>query len=352
MHVVSKHLASGKFRAYAYAWRGGPRVGQADGVTKKAAQTALERALGTEDGLAKIAAAQGSEAASKRSPRPSLALVSGLVTRYLDSAEFNKLAARTKKDYRRHLDAYREAFGDWRFSLFEDPRIATDLASWRDEIGGRQGDYRMSVVSALFSWARSRGITTAQPTEAIRKIYQADRSGNIWTDGQLAQLLGHASPEMGWAIRLACETGFRQGDLRALPWSAVSDLSIRFKTSKRGKQVIIPITPAIRTLLNEIPVRSPIILTSSNGNAWSEGGLRSSFRRTKIRARLGELDLTWHDMRGTAVTKLYVAGLRTRDLARIFGWSEDAIEALLARYVSEEEVVKDMLTRMNKEPKL
>ena len=72
MHVVSKKLASGGFRAYAYAWRGGPRVGQADGVTKKAAQAALERVLGTEDGLAKIAAAQGSEAASKRSPRPCL----------------------------------------------------------------------------------------------------------------------------------------------------------------------------------------------------------------------------------------------------------------------------------------
>ena len=146
---------------------------------------------------------------------------------------------------------------------------------------------------------------------------------------------------------MAVETGLRQGDLIRLPWSAVSDLSIQVKTSKRGKHVIIPVTEPLRSLLAEIPRRSPVLLTSAKGTPWTSSGLQTAFQRA--RGAAGIEGLHWHDFRGTAVTRLAKSNLTLRDIARIIGWSEARVEAIMARYVSADALALDMLRRMNQE---
>lgn len=345
MHTPSRKLANGTWRAYAYAWRGGPQIAIATGPTREAALTALSVETSKPQMLAKLSAALE---AKDQTARPSINYISGLVLRYLESPEYANKEKRTRADYLKHLNLFRDEFGTWRTALFEDPRLAQDLTDWRDGFNSpRQGDMQMQVISILFSWARSRGLTQAKPTEAISKIYSADRSDLIWSNEQLASVLKHSPGPLSWAIRLAVETGLRQGDLLTLPWSAVSDVAIQVKTNKRGKHVIIPITPAIRETLEAIPRVSPTILTSSTGRPWNDSGLRSSFHRAKARA--GITDRTWHDFRGTAVTRLYGTGLTLRDLARIFAWSENRIEAILSRYVSADAVAIDMLNRISQE---
>lgn len=345
MWTATKRLADGRTVYYAYAWRGGPLIAKGAGVTTQAARADLERILALPETMAKFAAAKDAQTIR---PAPSVAYVEGLVIAFLKSPEFGNLKGGTQKDYRRYLDAFRTEFGDWRVALFEDPRIAQDLAEWRDGANGaRTGDLRMAVVSRLFGWARSRGLTTARPTDALERIHKADRSDLIWTPDDLAKLLS-ASPEpLRLAIRLAVETGLRKGDLIALPWSAVSDLSIRWRTSKRGKDTVIPVTPALRTLLAEIPRKSPVILTSSAGRPWTSTGLDTAFGRARDRA--GIADLRWHDLRGTAVTRLAATRLTLRDIARIIGWSEARVEGIMARYVSADALAAEMLTRMGGE---
>ena len=293
MHTPSRKLANGQYRAYAYAWRGGPQIARAEGATKSAAMTALSAILAKPETLAKLTSAL--ELKSQKA-RPSVNFISGLALRYLESPEYAGKAKRTRADYLKHISLFRAEFGDWRTALFEDPRIAQDLADWRDSFNSqRQGHMQMQVISILFAWARSRGITRANPTEAISRIYSADRSDLIWSDEQLHSVLKCAAGPLSWAIRLAAETGLRQGDLLTLPWSAVSEVAIQVKTSKRGKRVIIPITPGIRAVLDEITKRSPIVLTSATGKPWTQDGLRSSFHRAKARA--GIEGRTWHDFR-------------------------------------------------------
>jgi transposase len=43
--------------------------------------------------------------------------------------------------------------------------------------------------------------------------------------------------------------------------------------------------------------------------------------------------LHFHDLRGTAATRFYVAGLSTRVIAKILAWSEDQVERIIRRYV-------------------
>ena len=67
----------------------------------------------------------------------------------------------------------------------------------------------------------------------------------------------------------------------------------------------------------------------------------------RARAKAGiTRPLTFHDLRGTAATRFAVAGLSTREIAQIMGWSEKDTEALLARYVSGEAIAKAMLSRL------
>lgn len=345
MRTATKRLADGRIAYYAYAYRGGPLIAKGEGATKDEARKALDAELALPANMAKLAAARDAEAIV---PAPSVNYVEGIVRAYLKSPEFEKLSGSTKTAYRHALDKFRAEFGDWRTSLFEDPRIAQDMADWRDSAAGaRAGDMRISVISRLFGWARTRGITTAHPTESLERIYKADRSDKVWDDKSLSAVIS-ASPEpLTWAIRLAVCTGLRQGDLISLPWSAVSDVAIRWRTSKRKKDAIIPITPQLRELLDEIPRRSPIVLTSSTGKPWTSDGLRTSFGKAKDKA--GIEGLRWHDFRGTAVTHLAKTRLRTRDIARIIGWSEAKVEGIMARYVSTDVLVEDMLRRMNGE---
>jgi integrase len=54
----------------------------------------------------------------------------------------------------------------------------------------------------------------------------------------------------------------------------------------------------------------------------------------KISAGMSERDLHFHDLRGTAATKFYVAGLSIRVIAEILAWCEDQVERIIRRYVA------------------
>jgi integrase len=147
-------------------------------------------------------------------------------------------------------------------------------------------------------------------------------------------------------VQLAVLTGLRQSDLIRLAWGHVEGDVIAFRTSKRGRRVLIPVTPALRQLLDDTPRLGPIILTTSRGKRpWTADGLRTSFSRTCTAAGV---ERTFHDLRRTAATNLLAAGLDASQVALLMGWSERDIEALKRRYVSRAAVVQAVLAKLGK----
>jgi Phage integrase family len=80
---------------------------------------------------------------------------------------------------------------------------------------------------------------------------------------------------------------------------------------------------------NRIPKRSPIVLINSRARPWTADGFKSSFPAAKQRAKIDK-DLHFHDLRGTAATKFYIAGLSTRVIAEILAWGEDQVDRAAA----------------------
>ena len=69
------------------------------------------------------------------------------------------------------------------------------------------------------------------------------------------------------------------------------------------------------------------ILTNTRGRPWTEDGFRTSWGKAFAKGKFG--DLHFHDLRGTAVTRLALAGCTVPEIASITGHSLETVQAIL-----------------------
>lgn len=326
------HIIKGKRRAYVYAWRGGPAINE-------------------ELGSPRFHAAYNETIANHRIPDKKA--FQSVVVRYKASKAYLDLADTTKKNWAPWLDRIAEYFGKLRTAQFDRAdKIRPVIRKWRSGYADtpRTADYGMQVLSRLLAFAVDPlGEIGANPCEGIKQLYSGSRADIIWTEADIAHLKRASSEEIGTAVDLAAHTGLRVSDLVKLAWSHIGKDAIVLSTGKsRGrKQAIIPLYEELRTLLERIPKRSPTILTSSKKRPWTTDGLGSSFNTAKHLAWPEGDDLHFHDLRGTAATKFYLAGLSEREIAEIMGWEEEYVGRIIRRYVGRTAAIEDRIRRLD-----
>jgi integrase len=69
------------------------------------------------------------------------------------------------------------------------------------------------------------------------------------------------------------------------------------------------------------------LLTNSEDKPWTSDGFRASWGKACKRA--GIVGVTFHDLRGTAVTRLAIAGCTEAEIATITGHSLRSVRAIL-----------------------
>jgi integrase len=302
-----------KGRAYYYAWRGGPR---------------LRGRPGTPEFVASF-----NEAIESRRT-PDTGRFKSLVTLYKASTDYKKLADSTRENWAPWLDRIADYFGALRIAQFDRPeKIRPIIRRWRNQWADkpRSADYGMQVLSRVLSYAVDPlGKIASNPCEGIKQLYTGDRSEIIWTDSDISALEKNCSPEIAHAVGL-----------------------VVFATGKsRGRrEAIIPLSDALRAVLDRIPKRSTTILTSGRGRPWTPDGFGSSFNKAKHDAGIADKGLHFHDLRGTAATKFYIAGLPIRVIAEILAWSEDQVERIIRRYVGRAAATKEAIRLLNRATK-
>jgi integrase len=185
----------------------------------------------------------------------------------------------------------------------------------------------MVVLARVLSWGMDRGLVAANPCARGGRLYRGSRAENIWTDADEAAFLERAPTHLHLPLMLALWTGQRQGDLLRLPWSAYSGTHIRLRQSKGRTRVVIRVGAPLKAALDAAIKRSTIILTNSDGKPWTPDGFRASWR--KACAKAGIVGVTFHDLRGTAVTRLALAGCTEAEIATITGHSLRSVRAIL-----------------------
>ena len=226
------------------------------------------------------------------------------------------------------------------------------IRRWRNQWADkpRSADYGMQVLSRILSYAVDPlGKIGGNPCEGVKQLYHANRSEIIWAEADISQLKQTCSMEIAQAVDVASHTGLRLGDLLRLSWSHVGDDAIVIATgkSKHRRQAIIPLYDNLKHVLAAIPKRSTTILTNSRNRPWTLDGFGSSFNKAKINAGLTSRDLHFHDLRGTAATRFYVAGLPERVIAEIMGWEEEHVGRIIRRYVDRSAATKKVIQLLN-----
>jgi integrase len=318
---------SAKGRTYYYAWRGGPR-------------------LRGEPGSPEFVASYNEAIESRRTPEPGR--FRSLIVKYRGSADWAKLAPATHRSWSRWLDQIVEDFGDLSIAQFDRPqKIRPAILRWRQQWADRprSADLAIQVFSRVLSYAVETGAIAGNPCEGIKRVWASDRSDIIWTDADLAQLKATCPREIAHAVDLAVHTGLRLSDLMRLCWSNVHDDDITISTGKSREkiQAVIPLYNDLREVLARIPKCSPTILTNSCGRPWRAFG--SSFAAAKRKA--GITNLRFHDLRGTAATRFYLAGLSMRAIAEILGWTEDSVERIIRKYVARGAATRAAIRQLN-----
>ena len=304
-----KVLADGTVKTYYWAWKGGPP---------------LRGEPGTPEFIASY-----NEAAARKATPPAGVLLS-ILQGYQASDDFRSLATRTRADYVQHIKAIERKFGDLPLSALSDRRTRGVFLAWRDKLAlssRRQADYAWVVLALTLSWALNRGLIVANPCEKGGRLYRGSRADKIWTDADEAAFLERAPEHLHLALMLALWTGQRQGDLLRLPWSAYDGTRIRLRQSKGGVQVVVPVGKPLKAMLDATAKHSTIILTNSDGAPWTEDGFRASWGKACKRA--GVSGVTFHDLRGTAVTRLALVGCSEAEIATVTGHSLRSVRAIL-----------------------
>lgn len=336
LNRATMKLASGSTVTYYYAWKGGPR---------------LEGSPGSPEFMASY-----NRAVEERVGRHRKETIRWVIEDYLNSSDFKALASRTRKDYAAHARAIDLEFGDMPIKLLSDRRARGEFLAWRDRMAAasrRTADYRFAVFARMISWAFNRGLVPCNPCERPGKLYRASRKDKVWQAEDEAAFYDKAPAHLHLALTLALWTGQRKGDLLALTWANYDGKHIRLIQQKTGKRVIVPVGAPLRKALEEqrerhnadqAEARSNHILLTSFGTPWTIYGFNTSWKRACAAA--GVTGLTFHDLRGTAVTRLAIAECTEAEIATITGHSMKDVGSILdAHYLHRDSRLADSAIR-------
>lgn len=308
LNRVRKRLADGSHATYYYAWKGGP-------------------SLRGEPGSPEFIASYHEAVARKAAPARGVLL--SIMNGYQASEDFRGLAERTRTDYAKQIKKIEKKFGDFPLSALADRRTRGEFLAWRDKLAEssrRQADYAWTVLARVCSWALNRGLIANNPCEKGGRTYRGSRVDKIWTLDDEAAFLRAAPKQMHLPVLLALWTGQRQGDLLSLGWHQYDGSVIRLRQSKTGARVTIPVGGPLKIALDEIGGREGRILRGARGGAWKTG-FGGAFRKARMKA--GIVGVTFNDLRGTAVTRLALAGCTEAEIVTITGHTLRDVRSIL-----------------------
>jgi integrase len=321
-HKTSKTLADGSKRDYWYAWPGGPPLKSPPG-TREFDRELKQHIAARDSGRLRPAALKAGKTLVK------------VVDAYLDSPEFLSRAERTQSDYRKLLKLVVDEFGDLPLIALQenDGREARGgFLRWRNGLAkqsSRQADYAWTVLNIVLNWAKVIGDIKLNPCReaGVKKLYNGTRKDKVWSPAQIGAFLAHASPELQLAMNLALWTGQRQGDLLQLVWPAYDGRTIRLVQNKGDVPIVLPVAAPLREALDAARRRNLRVLVNQDGDPWTPDGFRVMWRKTCVKA--GVAGVTFHDLRGTAVTRLALAGCTEPQIVSITGHTMSRVKSIL-----------------------
>lgn len=247
---------------------------------------------------------------------------------YFAAPEFKSNSPAWQKAIRYYVALIEDKLWWMRFSDMADRKARAKFYEMRDFHAETpvKADRLISVLKTLCAFGYERALLAADHARGIPRLAStgAIRADCIWLPEHETAFLGVAPPDIRRLFLMALYTAARQADLTSLRWDQYRDGWLSFQPSKTrrktGVWVHLPVyaLPPLQAVLDEAPRRCAFILSTENGVQWTGPNLRRRWERAKAKAGI-DADLHFHDLRGTAVTRMLEAGCTDIEAASITG---------------------------------
>lgn len=276
------------------------------------------------------------EAININSGRPPKTL-DGLFRRFQGAPENRGAGVSIRRQRARVFERALERFGELTLAEIADrSTFRSRLYNWRDTFADRpsEGMNTIRIMCTVFNFAVDRGWLVDNPAAGMRPLSKHfgkghSRADKVWTFEQLRELRAAAPDWVRDVIDVAVWTGLRECDIVGLTAERFADGWLRTRPSKTlcstGVVVELPyyLLPPLAETLNRLlayPWRDDApILRNRIGSKWHDRELRRWFVKAKQMAGFGEIDLHFHDLRGTLITWLLEAGCTEAEVGAISG---------------------------------
>lgn len=262
-----------------------------------------------------------------RTRRDNVNTVASLADKFENAEEFGKLAKGTQRLYGITLKRIREHFGKFPVEGVQRKHVREVVENRLTGNGARNAF--LAVLGALYTWARRRDITEAEPTKDIQPYKLGEHEP--WPDEVLNAGLEAEHERTRLAINLLYYSGQRIGDAVRMRWSDYRDGALFITQEKTGKPLRIPVHSSLALLLDKAPRRGITILCNHIGQPMTPQVIR---RELKDFGDTFNLALVPHGLRKNAVNALLEAGCTIPEAGAITGQSFRIVERY-ARRVSQ-----------------
>lgn len=253
-----------------------------------------------------------------------------LCDQYQDSFDFKQLREKTKVEYVRYMGKIKARYGTMPIRALEAREARAEFLRWRDElltVSPSSATKQFLMFAKVLSWGEEYAIISTNVLTKIGKKYKANRQNKVWTLDDEATFLALAPADMRLALMMAVWTGARQGDILAMPWSAYDGSRLRYTQQKTGKRMNIPVGAPLKALLDATPRRAIQMVLNTRLQPYLGPSFRAFWRKWVRKAGID--GLTFHDLRGTAVTRLAVVGCTVPQIAEFTGHDLDTVTKML-----------------------
>ncbi len=249
-----------------------------------------------------------------------------VIEAYLASPEFEQLAPKTRKDYRRYTDWLKANYGKARLHTLPTDFKVTLRDKFRETPA--KANYMVRVMRLLCGFAEERPTRFKLPPSwrnpmTRPKMLKTGDGHRPWEDYEVDAfrrrwLIGSTQR---MAFELLINTGQRGGDVIAMVrqqyrngWISVTS------QEKTGTRVDLPASEALRSVLDPWLANHPhiILLAGERGKKLGVDYFRHMMRDAYREASLPE-DCTTHGLRYTAATILSELGIGWEEIATITG---------------------------------
>jgi integrase len=210
----------------------------------------------------------------------------------------------------------------------------------------------LNLIGAIWRWGLPRDITKgAIPTTGVPKIARPKGMkirNRRWTMDEIRFFVERV-PSLRLAVLVAAYTALRESDVAALAWSAYDGERLLVQQGKTGDMVWMPVHPALKAILDELPREHEQIVTGPFGKPFKSGQAIAWLFNTSKR-RIAEIpkDLTFHGLRHTVASGIADRGGDTRDIMSVTGHRTEAMASKYAEQADRQRRAKKAIDLMDK----